>query len=155
MKRVLNALDHVLVTLWSLMLLFVFVTLAYRALPERWQADVEMKTTVELSGMVLCVLSTIRFLAFMEYPQWVWVPNVALVIFIYWVRPGAALSWWELSVVGSMGSLVVALLFIPLHKWAPIKIKMRMPWQKKQHKAAKLAQQALDLKAQIQKSNVE
>lgn len=150
MKRVLNALDHFLVTIWALLFLFFAVVLSHWAIPEKWRPEVETRTTVEMTAILLCGLSAIRFLAYMDYAQWIAAPTLAIVTFIYWARPGPALSLWHLCVAGVPGTMIVVLVFVPLHKWAPIKIKMRLPWQKKQHKAAKLAQQAMDLKARIE-----
>jgi hypothetical protein len=150
MKRVGPIVDNILVTVWSFLILFFATVLLYQALPARWQPRIDTNAAVVATALALCAATTSRFLVYMEYPQWVAVPTFALVALIYWLRPGAPMAWGELGAVAVAGTMIVLLIGVPLHRWGPIRIKMRVPWQRKPNKAAKLAREALELRARIE-----
>lgn len=153
MKRVGPIVDNILVTVWSFLVLFFVSVLLYQALPAQWQPRVDTNVVVVATVLALCVATTSRYLTFMEYPQWVAAPTLGVVALIYWLRPGAPMAWGELGAVAIAGTMIVLLVGVPLHRWAPIRIKMRFPWQRKHNKAAKLAREALELRARIENSN--
>lgn len=151
MKRVGPIVDHALVSVWTFLILFFLGAMIHISLPVRWQFRVDTNTVVLVSVLILCALTTTRFLTWMEYPQWIAGPTLAGVTFIYWIRPGPAMSWWEMGTVAIVGGTVVLLVLVPLHRWGPVRIKMRLPWRQKTNKAAKLAKEAMELKARIEK----
>jgi hypothetical protein len=145
-----SALDHALVAIWTFLVCFFMAAAIYRYLPARWQFEVETAFVVEMSVLLLCGTSALRFLAYMEYSQWIAVPVwVVSTIIIKTQQVEGIKTWWATSVVGVSGALFVILLGVPLLKWSPFRIKLKMPWHKKTHKAAKLAQQAQALNARL------
>lgn len=145
MKRATETLDSAIVFVWSFLFFFAALVFGHNALPSKWQPDLDTNTLVEISTVLLCVSSAIRFLAYMMYPQWMFVPAFVIVVCIYWLRPGQVLPWRSLLVAGTPATLVVILGLVLLHRFVPFRIK----WQKKISKSAKAAQQAMALKSLV------
>ena len=156
MDRMKSALDHALVAIWTFLVCFFMAATIYRLMPARWQFEVETAFVVEVSMLLLCGISALRFLAYMEYSQWIAIPVWIISTLIIKTQKVEGLNtWWATSVVGVSGALLVILLGVPLYKWSPFRIKLKMPWHKKTHKAAKLAQQAQALNARLAQAQIQ
>jgi hypothetical protein len=135
MKR---ALDVVLVGIWSFLLLFVLgAALVLLALPARWQAAMSTQDVFESSMMVLCWLSSSRFVSFMERPQWIpLVVQAVLLPFYYWFAPAPSkrLLLHHLATTAA-ATWIVVLLFIPLY--VVLKPYIRIKWGRKKALSSK------------------
>jgi hypothetical protein len=145
MKR---ALDVVLVGIWSFLILFVLgAAMVLLALPARWQAAMSTQDVFEASMMVLCWLSSSRFVSFMERPQWIpLVVQAVLLPFYYWFAPASPSSSSKRLILHHLATTaaatwIVVLLFIPLY--VVLKPYIRIKWGRKNSKWSVKRQEAL------------
>lgn len=117
MKRAaLNLLDHILVGIWTAFVLFLAgATVLLLGVPRKWQENISSQDVFEVCLLVLCLLSSSRFLNYLERPQWIIVGCYVILIPLYlWLSPqGTLLRQMSSAVVASW---ILILIFVPLYK---------------------------------------
>lgn len=129
-------LDHLLVSTWTFLALFVAIALLYLAVPPRWRDRVSTEAGVWVSVAALSLLSTTRWLCYWEATQWAGVPVYALAVAsVVWRSAESASPLNRFAVVSFAGWCVMAVA-VPLVQRFGLRLKLRWgkgpAWQRRQ-----------------------
>lgn len=153
MKRVAVVLDTILIGLWSFLLLFFFFSALFLlAIPKKFQDTVSVEIAVEISITILCWLSTSRFLAFLEYSQWLGlIVNVVFFPFYMWLSP--AQPFFLRACTTAAASWIVVIIFLPLYKVVKPYLHIKIKWGSKESWKSKKIQREQALRTLAQEDN--
>lgn len=157
MKRAATrALDHVLVSLWTFLGVFLLFGVVYLALPRRWQSDADIiNHMMHASTSTLCLLSTTRYLSYWDVSQWLGLGVHATTLTVLYLlslgptdagplkrlTPATFTSWALLAVAAP---LMAKTGWVPRIRW-PRLVQKRGDWIRRQQELRAAEEEAARL----------
>ena len=132
MKRVTAGLDTILIGLWSFFFVFVlFAAIVLLGLPLKWQESLSTELGFDISVALLCTLSSARFLAYLQYPQWAGLVVHAILLPLYlWIVANKQTLARHVS-TSAAATWILVLTVVPFYKLVKPYLHIKIKWGSK------------------------